>query len=326
MGHLDDPANTFWEAFSLPGSADRWVERTPPDVADNGGLVSAPTPDGMVLGFRPSNQLHFSPLASTTDGGTSYSPGLVPAGLADVPDALSVAPAGHAAALTADEVLTSASALSAWQPATRIADLAASPPGLACGIRELTAVAATDTGAFIGAACSVPGVVGLLQQSGSTFHAAGPHLPAADVHARVAVLRLVHDGQGIAALLGVAEGGATRYVAAWKSDPESAGWTLSASLSAKGALISTAVTSGSGFAVLMRSTDGALSAAVIAGAGADWTELAAPPAGTAALSVSASRTDALSAAAETFIDYRLTGGKWIKVQTVQVPLPYGSSG
>jgi hypothetical protein len=326
MGHLDDPANTFWEAFSLPGGADQWVERTPPDVADNGGLVSAPTPNGMVVGFRPSDELHFSPLASTTDSGATYSAGLLPAGLADVPDALSVAPGGHAAALTANEVLTSASTLSAWQPAATIAALAASPAGLACGIRQLTAVTATDTGAFIGVACSAPGVVGLLQQSGSTFHAVGPHLPAADVNDRIAVLRLVHDGQGIAALLGVTAGGATRYVAAWNSDPGSAAWTLSAALNAKGELTSTAVTSGSGFAVLTTSVSGALSAAVIGGAGADWAQLAAPPAGTATVSVSNSRTDALGVDGATFIDYRLVGANWIKIQTAQVAIPYGSSG
>ncbi len=55
MGHLDDPTNTFWEVFALPSGADQWAERTPPDVADNGGLVTAPTSTGVVVGFRPSD-------------------------------------------------------------------------------------------------------------------------------------------------------------------------------------------------------------------------------------------------------------------------------
>ncbi len=108
MGHLDDPANTFWEEFTLPSGADQWVERTPVDVADNGGLVTAPTSDGVVVGFRPSADLKFSPLASTSDGGATYTPGLLSDGLANVPDALSVTASGHAAALTSTQVMTSA--------------------------------------------------------------------------------------------------------------------------------------------------------------------------------------------------------------------------
>ena len=112
MGHLDDPANTFWELFTLPSGGQLWAQHTPPDVADNGGLVIAPTSAGAVVGFRPSELLSFSPLASTEDGGTTYTPGLLSGGLANVPDALSVSPSGEAAALTATQVLTSAATLS----------------------------------------------------------------------------------------------------------------------------------------------------------------------------------------------------------------------
>ncbi len=120
MGHLDDPTNTFWEVFTLPSGGQRWAEHTPPDVADNGGLVIAPTSAGAVIGFRPSNLLSFSPLASTTDGGATYTAGLLSGGLADVPDALSVSPSGRAAALTTTQVLSSAATLSAWQPVTTV--------------------------------------------------------------------------------------------------------------------------------------------------------------------------------------------------------------
>ena len=84
MGHLDDPANTFWEVFSLPAGATTWAAHTPPDVADNGGLVAAPTSTGVVVGFRPSDLLKFSPLASTADGGVTYTTGLVPGALSAV--------------------------------------------------------------------------------------------------------------------------------------------------------------------------------------------------------------------------------------------------
>jgi hypothetical protein len=321
MGHLDDPANTFWEEFVLPTGADQWVERTPPDVADNGGLVTAPTADGVVVGFRPSVDLKFSPLASTSDGGATYTPGLLTDGLANVPDALSVTASGHAAALTSTQVLTSAAVLSAWQPVTTVAAITASPAGQACGAQRLTAVLATESGLFVGAACSSPGVVGLLQHSGSAFVSVGLQLPAAQAKGRVEVLRLVQYKGEIAALLGVRDGAATSYVAAWNPAPRSSPWTLSPALEATGALTSTAVAAGGGFAVLT-----ANSAAAIAERGTTWTQLPSPPAGTATLAVSASRTDAIAVDSATFIDYQLTSGQWVKAQTTQVAIPYGSSG
>jgi len=324
MGHLDDPNNTFWEEFTLPAGADKWVERTPPDVADNGGLVTAPTTTGVVVGFRPSNLLSFSPLASTTDGGTTYTPGLLSGGLANVPDALSVAPSGNAAALTSTQVLSSGAMLSGWQPLTTLAAIKASPVGQACGVEQLTAVMATDAGVFIGAACSVPGVVGLFAHSGAQFDTAGVALPAADAKAFVEVLRIVPYKQGIAMLLGLRTGAQTGYVAAWVSGPGSA-WLLSDLHASAGALISTAVWSGVGFALLTKASSGALAAAVITRPGGNWTQLPAPPAGTATISVSGVRSDALVVDSATFIDYQLTGEQWVKAQTVQVAIPYDSS-
>lgn len=325
MGHLDDPTNTFWEVFTLPSGAEQWAEHTPPDVADNGGLVTAPTTAGAVVGFRTSELLTFSPLASTTNGGVTYTPGLLSGGLANVPDALSVAPGGRAAALTATEVLTSAAMLTGWQPVTTTAAIDASSAGKACGVTQLTAVTTNDDGLFIGAACSVAGVVGLLQQTGSAFVSAGVQLPAADAKARVEVLRLVPYGQGIAALLGFHNGSTTSYVAAWNSAVGSPTWMLSTSQPSAGALTSTAVTSTGGFAILSKVSSGALAAAVIAGPGFSWVQLVAPPAGTATISVSGDRTDALVVDSATFTDYKLTAGQWVKAQTVQVAIPYGSS-
>jgi hypothetical protein len=324
MGHLDDPTNTFWEEFTLPAGADKWVERTPPDVADNGGLVAAPTSTGVVVGFRPSDLLSFSPLASTTDGGVTYTPGLLPGGLADVPDALSVAPGGRAAAIVGTAIVTSPSPLSGWQPSATLAAISASPAARACGVREITAVTITDSNPFIGAACSATGVVGLFEQAGSTFRSVGPSLPGVTGH--VQVLRLVHADQGLAALLGITTGSGTSYVAAWNSTPTSATWTISAPLAVSGQLTSSAVTSGAGFAVLTTNSGTALSASVITGPGASWAQLAAPPTGTATVAVSESRTDALVVDSATFIDYRLVSGNWVKAQTVQVAVPYGSSG
>jgi hypothetical protein len=325
MGHLDDPTNTFWEVFTLSGGGQHWTEHTPPDVADNGGLVIAPTSTGAVVGFRPSDLLSFSPLASTTDGGTTYVPGLLSGGLANVPDALSVAASGNAAALTATQVLTSAATLSGWQPITTVAAIGASPAGQACGVKQVTAVMTNDTGVFVGLACSSPGTVGLLQHAGSAFVSAGVPLPTAEAKAVVEVLRVVQYKQGIAALLGVRNGSATSYVAAWNSAPGSAAWTLSAPQPSPGALVSTAVTSDTGFAVLTKASSGVLAAAVVAAPGSNWSQLAAPPTGTATISVAGDRSDALVVDSATFTDYQLTNEQWVKVQTVQVAIPYGSS-
>ena len=232
MGHLDDPANTFWEEFALPSGADQWIERTPPDVADNGGLVTAPTSDGVVVGFRPSADLKFSPLASTSDSGATYTPGLLTDGLANVPDALSVTASGQAAALTPTQVLTSAAGLSGWRAVATLSAISTSSAGRACGVQRLTAVLVTENGLFAGAACSAPGVVGLLERSGSQFESAGLHLQGGDAQAHIDVLRVVQDKGTIAVLLGVRTGASTSYVAAWNQEPGSSAWTVSPALRA----------------------------------------------------------------------------------------------
>jgi hypothetical protein len=270
--------------------------------------------------------LSFSPLASTTNDGSTYTPGLLSGGLANVPDSLSVSAGGQSAALTDTQVLTSASMLSAWQPVTTRAAIEASAAGKACGVEQLTAVASTDAGTLIGLACSAPGVVGLLQQAGSAFASATVPLPTDEAKGVVEVLRIEPDDQGVAVLLGVHEGSTTTYVVAWNSPAGSGSWTLSPPKSTSGALISTSVTSGAGFAVLTRTGAGQLAATKIAGPGSSWTQLPAPPAGTATVSVAGTRSDALVVDSATFTDYQLTAGQWVKAQTLQVAVPYGSSG
>ena len=326
MGHLDDPTNTFWELFTLPSGGQRWAQHTPPDVADNGGLVIAPTSSGAVVGFRPSQLLSFSPLAATNDGGVTYSPGLLTGGLANVPDALSVSPSGEAAALTTTQILTSTAALSGWQPVTTVAAIGASPAGQACGVREVTTVMTTGTDVMVGLSCSKQGVVGLLQRTGSAFVSADVKLPSTDADDVIDVLRLAAYQHGVAALIGVHHGSATSYVAAWSSTADSPTWTLSAPEPVGGTLVSTGVTSSSGFVVLTKADSGALTAATVAGPGSTWTHLATPPAGTATISVSSNRSDALVVGSDTFADYQLTDGQWVKAQTLQVAIPYGSSG
>ena len=76
---------SFWQLFVRPATASRWSLVTPPGVADNGGLVAAGGGTSLVVGFRPSQNLVFSPLATSTDAGRNWTPGLLDAGLADTP-------------------------------------------------------------------------------------------------------------------------------------------------------------------------------------------------------------------------------------------------
>ena len=88
MGNLSDPSNTFWELFHSFAGSSHWSLVTPPGVADNGGLVAGASTGAALVGVLPSQLLHFSPLAQSSDGGASWAPGFLPTGLAPLPDAL----------------------------------------------------------------------------------------------------------------------------------------------------------------------------------------------------------------------------------------------
>ena len=79
MGDLSVATNTFWQVLhAVPGTS-RWSVVTPTGVADNGGLVTGAAAAAAVVGFLPSQLLHFSPLAQSSSGGKVWTPRLVPA-------------------------------------------------------------------------------------------------------------------------------------------------------------------------------------------------------------------------------------------------------
>ena len=102
MGGSSAQYDDFWQLFARPAGSLKWRQVTPAGVADNGGLVAGILgPASLVTGFRPSQDLSFSPLATTTDGGAAWSSGSpVSPGLADVPDALAAGPGGELIALS----------------------------------------------------------------------------------------------------------------------------------------------------------------------------------------------------------------------------------
>jgi hypothetical protein len=173
MGHLDDPANTFWELFVRPTGGSSLRLRTPPGVADTGGLVAALPPIGpQVVGFLPSSDLTFSPLARSADVGRTWSSGQLPQALARLADGLAVAPDGQLLALVSGPsrsgrtVLSSSGSLSTWRPLVSTRTLARSAPG--CRVTAITAVAFDASGrSQLGLACSTPGRIGVAEPSTS---------------------------------------------------------------------------------------------------------------------------------------------------------------
>ena len=213
MGGSRAEHNNFWQLLARPAGGSRWALATPPGVADNGGLVAAPLGSrGLVAGFNPSQDLTFSPLATTRDGGAHWAPGLLPAGLAAVPSALAAGPGGRMLALTGQGRVQASGPSGAggggggggpaWTALTSLAALARTPAGRACGLTGLTSAAFSPAGApMLAGTCSRPGVTGIFSFTGGGWHAAGPVRPAALAHRRVTVLRLAPAGSRTLALL-----------------------------------------------------------------------------------------------------------------------------
>ena len=200
MGGSASAFNNFWELFARPADGTGWKLVTPAGVASNGGLIMTQSgPSTLVTGFRPSQDLTFSPLAASADAGAEWSqqPPLSP-GLANVPGALAGSTAGRLLALTdAGDVDAGTGAGAAWTRLTTLRMLAGSPAGRACGLIALTAVSWSPAGApLVAGDCSKPGAAGIFTLSSGTWRATGPILagPAARTGADVIGLATT-DGQ-----------------------------------------------------------------------------------------------------------------------------------
>jgi hypothetical protein len=320
MGGPAAQEENFWEMFARPPGTAAWRLVTPAGVADNGGLVAASTGGASLLtGFLPSQDLTFSPLAATSDGGASWSTaGPVNPGLADVPDALAADPSGSLIALTSGGAELGQHGGAAWTRLITARALAATPAGQPCQVTGLTAVAFGRAGApVLGAGCGRPAFAGIFTESGGRWHAAGPAVP--NVRGDVEVLRLAAVGTGLVALLRAGTGPDATTVAAWYDGNR---WTLSAPLRT-GIVRSTAIGPGGSVGIILNATH----AATLAGPGAPWRALPALPRWAATLALGAGgQVDAITAHAATFTDWRLSpAAGWSQGQTIRVTIPYGSS-
>ena len=214
MGGPAASHNNFWQLFVRPAATGTWRLVTPPGVASNGGLVVATPGRGpVVAGFRPSQDLSYSPLATTHDNGTAWTPAILDAGLADVPDALAVAPAGGRllALLTNGSADISGPHGAGWTTLASQRTLAATPAGRRCGLRSLTAAAYTPSGRpLLAGTCSRPGTAGIFAASNQAWQAAGPVMPAALARQQITILRLASSAGRTVALLAAGSGRAAR--------------------------------------------------------------------------------------------------------------------
>jgi hypothetical protein len=337
MGDLGQFDDTFWELFVQPPAGTPWSLRTPPGVADNGGItVGASAAGPLTVGFMASNLLRFSPLARSTDGGSNWSPGYLPNALAAVPDALADGPAGISAVVGtgAAQLVLTGKGLSGWSTVASTRSLARVT---GCAVRRITAVAPAPAaaGAVLGVQCAQPGRIGVLTPSpaapggtwGTTWSSVGPRL-AGGATGTATVLRLESGGAGLGGLARVRAGATVALVAFWRATGRS-GWSQSPALRVpvdwSVQATATGGGSGQGEAVLLASGDHR-TVAEVAGPGAPWVTLPAPPSGTEALAVRGAATDAFTVSGSHLAVWSTTGSAgWSRTQAMTVPVPYGSS-
>jgi hypothetical protein len=344
-------ADQFWQLFVLPSGGSPWFLRTPPNIATNGAIVlAAPDATGgsggasgagatgkaggetLVAGVRPSLDLGFSPITSTSDQGRNWTTSPPQSGLANVPDALAAAPgAGRLIGLGRDgAVSVTGTAGGSWGALTTERTLASAPAVRGCGLSGLTAVAYTPAGTpLLAGTCGRGGRAGVFGETGGTWQLTGPALPvslaAAPSGQPVRVLRLTRSGDQDVTLLEAGAAPSLTLLAAWTGDG-GRHWRRSAVLRAGGSAAVSASFGDGGVGVVLAGGR----AETISGTGSSWRQLPALPAGrTVTLALpGAGQTEALAASAGTLTAWRLAGdpAAWVKTQTIKVPIQYGSSG
>ncbi|MBV9446104.1 MAG: hypothetical protein JO345_09450 [Streptosporangiaceae bacterium] len=314
MGGSASDAENFWQLFVRPAGSSKWALATPPGVADNGGLVAAASASSLVIGFRPSQSLVFSPLATTSDTGKAWTPGILSGALANVPDALSIGPSGQGLALLANGSIQASDNVTSgtWTRLTTVAAIGASAAGRSCGLREVGAMSFVVKGVkVVAGSCARRGVAGVFTDTNGMWQANGPALPPGYADDQVRVLRL----SGTTALVSAG----TSLFAAWYGAGR---WTISAPLAGAGQPIASGFgTGGSAWALLSGGR-----AETISGPGGAWQALPKAPNGTAAIALgTATALQALAVSGGTATIWQLSGASWTKVQMISVPIQSGSS-
>ena len=326
------PMQGFWELFLLPNGRGTWSLRTPPGVADNGGLVvSAGSPSSLLVGFRPSQNLKYSPLATTGDGGQTWTPGIFPGALARGPGALAASSGGRLMVVSQDSddgVWTSPAPGASWARLSGLGDLDHAPGVKACDPSAVTAAAFTASGIpVVGTRCRHPGTLGIVDLAGEEPRLVGPSLSGALRSATVSVLRLTATSGGLAALLSAQAGSRSFLLAAWEQGDGS--WTVSPELRiGGGSVASTLLGPGSSLGVLLAGTGPNPVPEMIQGPGSGWVRLpGAPRAAGVVAAGDGGEVDALGTRGDALEVWRWLPGtrSWVKSQSLKVPIQVGSS-
>ena len=325
--------SVFWEVLARTGNSGQWQLVTPPGVADNGGLVaSADGAGSLTVAVRPSQDLEFSPLALTADGGVSWSSGgPVNAAVAASPGALAADGSNLAVLLSDGAVETSADAGTSWSILAKPGAIAASAAAKGCGPVRVTALSFGSSAAqvLVGGTCAAGGSTALFSHSpGSGWQRIG--LPVTGQLVRFANgMALVQGKSGLSALWN-GLGWYAYAPLAGPAAPSSATWTASAPLPLSGTVTASGTLASGGAWVLLSGRRAATVSAPAAasGAKAQWAQLPAVPAGTSVLaSGPGGATDALAVSGATVTVWRLApkAAAWSRVEAISVPVQYGSS-
>ena len=338
MGHLSDPANTFYELFDRAAGSSSWTLATPPGVADNGGLVVGPSASGtLTVGFLPSADLTFSVLARSSDGGTTWSPGEVPGALASEEDALATGPTGGAAALLAGPggpVVEAGPALTSWTRLVTTGELVV--PGDGCRPVGITAVSISPSGTVVvGTRCSAATRIGVFAATGTAgstgsstgrttgWSPVGTAVPGAP--ATTSVLRLSAGPVSPTVLAESERDGRTTVLASWGTVGPTVGLPVPPGWSVRATSVGGA--SGQGESVLLGADSGSgLEIESTAGPGRAWVKAPTPPAGSTAVATVGTETDAfVPSGSRLAVWASSSGGPWTRVDRLSVPIQYGSS-
>jgi hypothetical protein len=324
----------FWEVFARAANSGTWRLVTPPGVADNGGLLaSAGAAKSLTVAVLPSQDLVFSPIAQTADGGASWSTGgPVDAAVAASPGAFA-ADGSHLAALLSDGTIeTSSDAGATWSALAKPGAIAASPAAKGCGgAVQVTSLSFGMTGADVLASgtCGTSGTTAIFS------HSPGPGWQRESLPASGQLVRFTGDTalvRGKAGLTALYRGfGWYAYAPlAGTAPPVPAAWSASGALPVSGPVKASGTLAGAGTWVLL--TDGRAATigapTATASTAPQWVPLPPAPVHTSVLASGPDGSvDALAVSGATLTVWRLVpkATAWSKVQAMSVPIQSGSS-
>jgi hypothetical protein len=327
----EDPA--FWQVFSRPGNSASWKLVTPPGVAINGGIVaSADGASALTVAVRPSQDLRFSPLAATANGGASWSTGgPIDAAVAASPDAFT-ANGSHLVALLGNGTIeTSSDAGATWSTLAKPGAIAASPAAKGCGgaVRVTSlSFGVTNTEVLAGGSCGTSSTTAVFSYTpGGGWKRLS--LPVSGPLVRLTGgMALVRSKSGLAALWR----GFGWYAYAPLSgtpQPVPTDWDESAALPISGTITASGTLQrGEAWVLLPGGRAATISDLGTTQGAPQWVLLPTVPARTSVLASGPDGSvDALAVSGETLTVWRLVpkATAWSEVQAMSVPIQAGSS-